>query len=74
MIIQTATASAYVDFDDLGVTFHVAGHDAPSQDTARIEPTPDQADAIAEAFAEWAARARARAMSNAQPELFGLLL
>ena len=74
MHLPLAHADAYVTSDDRGITIHVAAHDAPSQDVTRIEPTPDQADAIAVKFADWASRARARAMSNVQPELLGLML
>ena len=73
MHLSFPNADAYVTSDDYGITIHVAAHDAPSQDVTRIEPTPDQAEAISVAFADWASRARARAMSNVQPELLGLL-
>lgn len=71
--LPSADADAYVSFDADAILIQVAAHDAPCQDAARLHPTPDQADALALAFAEWAARARARAGRNAQPELFGFL-
>lgn len=38
-----------------------------------LDPTPEQADAIAVAISEWAALRRARQFSNGQLELLGML-
>ena len=43
------------------------------QDIARVEATPDQAEAIGRAFLEWAALARSRQHANAPLPLFGFL-
>ena len=66
-------ADAFVTFDATGILITVATHDAPCQDATRLHPTPDQADALAAALVEWAARARARAHSNETPPLLVLM-
>lgn len=45
----------------------------PHMTVARIVATPDQADALSLAFAEWAALARARQHANSVPPLLALL-
>ena len=45
----------------------------PHMAALSLDPTPEQADAIALAWADWAARRRAERGRNSQPDLLGLL-
>ena len=47
--------------------YHLAHADASGMDVLHAYPTPDDADALADAIHEWAALARARERSNAGP-------
>ena len=64
------------EFTPDGVTVFAAPSDPeahPHYTALSLDPTPDQADRIAAAWAEWAARCRAGLHRNAQPDLLGLL-
>lgn len=59
-----------------GVTVFCAPSDPdapPHMAAVSLDPTPEQADAISQAWAEWAALRRAGRGRNAQPDLLALL-
>ena len=56
-----------LEFDAHGITVFAAPSDPdarPHMTALSLDPTPEQADAISLAFAEWAALARARQRAN----------
>ena len=65
-----------IEFAPDGVTVFAApsdAEDAPHMSVVTLDPTPDQARAVARAFAEWADMVESRTRPNAQPNLLGLL-
>lgn len=71
---QNWTGSLAFDADSVMVYVTPSDLDAaPHMSVVALDPTPDQADAIAAGWAEWAARRRAERHRNAQPDLLVLL-
>jgi len=53
--------------------YHLAHIDAPGMDVLTAHPTPDEADALADAIHEWAALARASEHTNRPGPLLVLM-
>jgi len=71
---QRHAGSLALDADGLTLFTCPADPDAPPHMLAApADPTPDQADAMADALRMWAALRRAAQHSNAQPDLLVLL-
>lgn len=71
-----AAYAGSVEFAPDGVTVFTCPSDLdalPHMVAAELDPTPDQADAIADAWREWAALRRAAQRPNAQPDLLAFL-